>query len=76
MKTKDRYVIENGIPTIRPLSRVSKQPMGTEKEIQQAWNVYVMARLMWTPAIRSMDDLPDVDHTIEYQEALHNLINR
>ena len=75
MKSKDRYVIEDGIPTIRPLHPVSKLPMGTEKEIQKAWNDFVMARSKWTPVIRSMDDLPDVDHSISYRKALRDLMS-
>ncbi len=73
-KSKDRYVIEDGIPTIRPLHPISKLPMGTEKEIQTAWNNFVLARSKWTPIVRSMDDLPDDDHTDEYLDALREVI--
>jgi hypothetical protein len=47
MKTKDRYVIENGIATIRPLHPKTKEPMGTEAEIQAAWDTYAKALQDW-----------------------------
>ena len=45
--TKDRYMVENGITTIRPLHPVTREPMGTEAEIQAAWDAFVIARDKW-----------------------------
>jgi len=41
---KERYVVENGIPTIRTLHRHSKLPLATIKEQDEAYAKYMAAR--------------------------------
>lgn len=40
----ERYVVENGIPTIRLLNSHTGQPMATNKEIEELDRVYKLAR--------------------------------
>ena len=44
---KDRYVVENGIPTIRTLHPVTKCPMPTLKERGNAIEKFLVARDEW-----------------------------
>ncbi len=41
---KDRYVVEDGIPRIRPLHPHTKLPLATEKEKKEAIQRYIVAR--------------------------------
>ncbi len=49
LRLKDRYVVENGIPTIRALDPRTKKPLATETEVGLAWDAYVKARDEWKP---------------------------
>jgi len=69
---RERYVVENGIPTIRPLHPETRKPMSTVKEQEEAWANYQAALATRGPIEWGEIELPEVVNVEEIEIDLND----
>jgi len=57
----DRYVVEDGIPTIRQLHPATKHPLPTLKERGKAIEIFLKARDVWRESKPEVVNVEDID---------------